>query len=31
VYVREGRVARVEEHPHLEAALEAAGVEDEGA
>ena len=29
VYVRDGRVARVEEHPHLEAALEAAGLEDE--
>ncbi len=29
VYIREGRVARVEEHPHLEAALEAAGLEDE--
>jgi uncharacterized protein len=26
VYVRRGRVVRVEEHPHLEAALEAAGV-----
>jgi ketosteroid isomerase-like protein len=29
VYVRAGRVVRVEEHPHLEAALEAAGLEDE--
>jgi ketosteroid isomerase-like protein len=29
VYMREGRVARVEEHPHLEAALEAAGLEAE--
>ena len=29
VYIRGGRVARVEEHPHLEAALEAAGLEDE--
>ena len=29
VYVRDGRVVRVEEHPHLEAALEAAGLEDE--
>ena len=29
VYVRGGRVVRVEEHPHLEAALEAAGLEDE--
>jgi len=27
VYTREGRVVRVEEHPHLEAALEAAGLE----
>jgi ketosteroid isomerase-like protein len=27
VYVRDGRVVRVEEHPHLEAALEAAGLE----
>ena len=26
VYVRDGRVVRVEEHPHLEAALEAAGL-----
>ena len=29
VYTREGRVVRVEEHPHLEAALEAAGLEGE--
>ncbi|MFL5960782.1 MAG: nuclear transport factor 2 family protein [Gaiellaceae bacterium] len=29
VHVRDGRVARVEEHPHLEAALEAAGLEGE--
>ena len=29
VYVREGRVVRVEEHPHLESALEAAGLEGE--
>jgi len=29
VYMRGGRVARVEEHPHLEAALEAAGLEAE--
>jgi ketosteroid isomerase-like protein len=29
VYIRDGRVVRVEEHPHLEAALEAAGLEDE--
>jgi ketosteroid isomerase-like protein len=27
VYTRDGRVVRVEEHPHLEAALEAAGFE----
>ena len=27
VYMRDGRVVRVEEHPHLEAALEAAGLE----
>ena len=27
VYTRDGRVVRVEEHPHLEAALEAAGLE----
>ena len=27
VYMREGRVVRVEEHPHLEAALEAAELE----
>jgi ketosteroid isomerase-like protein len=29
VYVRDGRVARVEEHPHLEAALEAAQLQTE--
>jgi ketosteroid isomerase-like protein len=29
VYMRDGRVVRVEEHPHLESALEAAGLEDE--
>ena len=29
VYPRGGRVMRVEEYPHLEAALEAAGLEDE--
>jgi ketosteroid isomerase-like protein len=29
VHTREGRVVRVEEHPHLEAALEAAGLEAE--
>jgi ketosteroid isomerase-like protein len=29
VYMRDGRVVRVEEHPHLDAALEAAGLEDE--
>jgi ketosteroid isomerase-like protein len=29
VYVRDGRVVRVEEHPHLESALEAAGLEPE--
>jgi ketosteroid isomerase-like protein len=29
VYIHDGRVVRVEEHPHLEAALEAAGLEDE--
>jgi ketosteroid isomerase-like protein len=29
VYTRDGRVVRVEEHPHLEAALEAAGLEVE--
>jgi ketosteroid isomerase-like protein len=29
VYMRGGRVVRVEEHPHLEAALEAAGLEAE--
>jgi len=27
VYTRDGRVVRVEEHPHLEAALESAGLE----
>jgi ketosteroid isomerase-like protein len=29
VYMRDGRVVRVEEHPHLEAALEAAEIEAE--
>lgn len=29
VHIRDGRVVRVEEHPHLEAALAAAGLEDE--
>jgi ketosteroid isomerase-like protein len=29
VYMRDGRVVRVEEHPHLDAALEAAGLEAE--
>lgn len=29
VYMRDGRVGRVEEHPHLAAALEAAGLEAE--
>jgi uncharacterized protein len=29
VYTRDGRVVRVEEHPHLESALEAAGLEAE--
>ncbi|MGH3010127.1 MAG: nuclear transport factor 2 family protein [Gaiellaceae bacterium] len=29
VYPRDGRVVRVEEYPHLEAALEAAGLKDE--
>ena len=29
VYMRDGRVVRVEEHPHLEAALEAAGLDAE--
>jgi ketosteroid isomerase-like protein len=29
VYMRDGRVVRVEEHPHLEAALEAAGLDVE--
>jgi ketosteroid isomerase-like protein len=31
VHARDGRVVRVEEYPHLEAALEAAGVEDDHA
>jgi ketosteroid isomerase-like protein len=31
VYTRDGRVVRVEEHVHLDAALEAVGLEDEGA
>lgn len=31
VHVRDGRVVRVEEYPHLDAALEAAGVEDDHA
>ncbi len=31
IHTRDGRVARVEEHPHLAAALEAAGIEDEEA
>jgi hypothetical protein len=30
VTARDGRVVRVEEHPHLTAALEAAGLEDDG-
>jgi ketosteroid isomerase-like protein len=30
VYMEDGRVVRVEEFPHLEAALEAAGVEGDG-
>lgn len=30
VLMEEGRVVRVEEFPHLEAALDAAGVEDDG-
>jgi len=30
VTARDGRVVRVEEHPHLAAALEAAGLEDDG-
>jgi ketosteroid isomerase-like protein len=29
VFMRGGRVVRVEEYPHLEAALEAAGIEDD--
>ena len=29
VHARDGRVVRVEEHPHLEAALEAVGIEEE--
>jgi len=29
VHTRDGRVVRVEEHPHLEAALAAAGLEDD--
>ena len=29
VYTRDGRVVRVEEYPHLEAALAAAGLEDD--
>jgi ketosteroid isomerase-like protein len=29
VHIRDGRVVRVEEHPHLEGALEAAGLEGE--
>ena len=29
VHTRDGRVVRVEEHPHLEAALEAAGLEND--
>jgi ketosteroid isomerase-like protein len=29
ITTRDGRVTRVEEHPHLAAALEAAGIEDE--
>jgi uncharacterized protein len=31
VYMRDGRVIRVEEHPHLASALEAVGLEDEQA
>jgi ketosteroid isomerase-like protein len=31
VYARDGHVVRVEEFPHLEAALEAAGIEDDHA
>lgn len=30
VFMRDGRVIRVEEYPHLEAAMEAAGVEGDG-
>ena len=30
VHARDGKVVRVEEYPHLEAALEAAGIEDDG-
>ena len=30
VFMRDGRVVRVEEFPHLEAAMEAAGVEGDG-
>jgi ketosteroid isomerase-like protein len=30
VVMRDGRVVRVEEYPHLEAALEAAGIEGDG-
>jgi ketosteroid isomerase-like protein len=30
VFMRDGRVVRVEEYPHLEAALEAAGIEGDG-
>ena len=29
VHIRDGHVVRVEEYPHLEAALEAAGIEDD--
>ncbi len=29
VYTHDGRVVRVEEHPHLEAALQAAGLQDD--
>jgi len=31
VHTRQGRVVRVEEHPHLASALEAVGLEDEQA
>ena len=31
VFTRDGRVVRVEEHPHLASALEAVGIEDEHA